>query len=437
MRRSLVVLAVLAALAGPAWAHADGDGEEAAATPPGGAYGMPYPLAKEPAVDDIYHVPTGLLLSFEGMMDLIAGSRLVYVGETHDNVHAHRVQLAVIRELQRRFPGQVAIGMEMFRLPQQEILDRWTRGELDERAFLKESRWGENWGGDFGYYREILAFARDNRIDVVALKPARDVELQVNRAGLDALPPELKAAVPEMAEPDAFQLGMLQGVFGGHTATSGALEGFLRTQVFWEETMAARIVEYLRGPRGGGKRMVVLCGGWHAVHGFGIPKKVLRRAPWPYAVVLPEEISIPEDKQDKVMQVDIPEIPLLRADFLWLVPYEDLETKRVRLGVQIEDTDGGVLVKGVLEGSPAEKAGIRAGSVILTFDGRPVWGGEGLVEMVQGKRPGDRATLVLREDGAERAVEVELFVLPKKKPPEAPAHPAPTPAATPEKKPQD
>ena len=102
---------------------------------------MPYSFWTAPEPEDIYHIPTGLKLSFDGMMDMIADSRLVFVGEAHNNVHAHRVQFEIIREMERRFPGRIAIGMEMFRLPQQEALDRWTGGELSEVEFLKESRW--------------------------------------------------------------------------------------------------------------------------------------------------------------------------------------------------------------------------------------------------------------------------------------------------------
>ena len=33
---------------------------------------MPYPLWTDPQEDDIYHVPTGTNLSFEGMMDVLS-----------------------------------------------------------------------------------------------------------------------------------------------------------------------------------------------------------------------------------------------------------------------------------------------------------------------------------------------------------------------------
>lgn len=377
---------------------------------------VPYPRNGSPKAEEILHVPTGLMVPAEGAMEMLSGARLIFVGETHDNIHAHRVELTVIRELHRRFPGQVAVGMEMFREPQQEALDRWTSGELSELEFLKESKWYDNWGSDFGYYREILQFAREHRIDVVALNPSRELQEQVSRSGLDNVSEEFRAKLPEIGPPDPWQRAAMQGIFGGHLPSEGMFDSFFRVQVLWEETMASRIVEYLKSPRGEGKRMAILAGGWHVKHGFGIPKKVVRRMPLSYAILLPEEFEVPEEKRDQLMEVDLPRIPLLPADFLWYVPYEDLEGKRVKLGIRIASGEGGVVVQRVEEGSPAEKAGIPKGSEIVSFDGNPVVDTTDLFYHIANKREGDTATVGYRLDGVEGEAAVTFFRMPKRKP---------------------
>ena len=194
------------------------------------------------------------------------------------------MELLILRELYRRYPGKVAIGMEMFREPDQEILDRWTKGELPELEFLK-------------------------------------------------------ATLPEVGLPDPYQRAAMIAVYGAHLPSEGMFEAFFRVQLLWEETMAVRVVDYLR------------------------------RMPMPYAIVLPEEINIPEEKKDQMMNVDLPQIPLLPADFVWWVPYEGLEGKRVAMGVRLVEKDNEVLVEGVMQGSPAEKAGILTGDRIFSFDG--------------------------------------------------------------------
>jgi uncharacterized iron-regulated protein len=378
-----------------------------------GGFDMPYPVREAPSAGDIYHVPTGLKMTLDGAMDMIAGARLVFVGETHDNIHAHEVELAVIRELDRRFPGRVAIGMEMFRVPQQEALDRWTRGELSERDFLKEAKWYENWGSDFGYYRDILLFARDNGIDVIALNPSRELEREVRKGGVDNVAEDLRGALPEIGPIDPYQRDALKAVYGDHIPSEGMFESFLRTQVLWEETMAERVVAYLESPRGAGKTMVTLTGGWHVRYGIGLPRKVLRRMAVPYVIVLPQEIAIPEGKRDRLMDVELPEIPLLPADFVWMVPYEDLEDRQVRMGVLLREGDGAMVVEAVTPGSPADKAGIEKGDAIVSLDGEPISDMADIRILLGGKGFGDRSAVSVVRDGEEKTFDLEFFRLPK------------------------
>lgn len=375
---------------------------------------MPYPLKEKPKAGEIVHLPTGLEVSFDGFMDMISGSTLICVGETHDNIHAHRVELTIIRELFRRFPGRVAIGMEMFREPQQEVLDRWTKGELSELEFLKAVKWYGNWGSDFGYYRDILEFAKENGIDVIALNPPKAVQEEVRRGGLDNVSADLKATFPEIGEADPYQRAAMKAVYGSHLPTEGMFESFFRVQMLWEETMAERVVDYLRSPRGKGKKMVTITGGWHVRYGFGLPKKVIRRKPLPYVIVQPVEIEIPEEKKDQQMDVDLPEIPLLPYDFAWYVPYEGLEGKRVLMGVRLSGSEGKVSVISVEEGSPAEKAGVRPGDVFVSFDGEPVEDMTDIFYRMGKKKVGDTASLVLLRDGTETPAEITFFRMPKK-----------------------
>ena len=380
-----------------------------------GSCEMPYPLKEPPKAEDIVHLPTGLKVSLDGMMDMVSGATLVCVGETHDNIHAHRVELTIIRELFRRFPGRIAIGMEMFREPQQEVLDRWTKGELSELAFLKAVKWYDNWGFDFDYYRGILEFAKENGIDVVALNTSKEIQEEVRRGGLDNVSADLKARLPGIGEADPYQRAAMKAVYGSHLPAEGMFESFFRVQMLWEETMAERVVDYLKSPRGKGKKMVTITGGWHVRYGFGLPKKVIRRMPLPYVVLQPVETEIPEEKKDQQMDVDLPDIPLLPYDFAWYVPYEGLEGKRVLMGVLLSGKAGRVSVISVEEGSPAEKAGVRPGDVFVSFDGEPVEDMTDIFYRMGKKKVGDTASLILLRDGTETPVEVSFFRMPKKK----------------------
>jgi len=420
--RSLATLALGAALLG---------GCAAVRVPADGNGLTPYPLTKSLQAGDIIHLPTGTAMDFEQAMEMIAAAKVIYIGEMHTNYQAHEAQRRVIEEIQRRFPGKVAIGMEMFREPQQEALDRWTRGELLEFEFLKESKWYDNWGSDFGLYRGILTFARDHRLDVRALNPSKELQKQFAAAGSGPLPPEIAGKAPETDFSDPFQRALLEAIFKGHdagkktptAAKARMFDSFYRTQILWEESMATRIVDYLKSPAGEGKKMVVIAGGFHVRHGLGVPRKVLRRAAWPYMIVLPTEISIPEElKSELTMDVTPPEIPLIAGDFAWMIPYEGVTSKKVRLGVMMRVDAGTVLIDKILPESPAEQVGLKAGDIFVSLDDFPVTEQGDVILVISGKKPGEWVKVRVRREG-EEIIFAPLLTLPPELPAQHPAKP--------------
>ncbi|WP_429885393.1 ChaN family lipoprotein [Geoalkalibacter halelectricus] len=370
----------------------------------------PYEPSRPPQVGDVLHNPTGFFVDEEAMLAAAADARIVYVGETHDNPAAHRVQLRVIEAVAERHPGRVAIGMEMFVPAQQEALDRWVAGELSEREFLRESRWNEVWRMDFAYYRDILLLARDRGIAVIGLNAERDLVRQVSRQGLDELPADVAAALPEMDLDDPYQRALTTAIFAGHDAGRGDLESFVRVQTLWDETMAENIARYLGDPANAEQRMVVLAGGNHVRYGFGIPRRVYRRLPASYLIIGSKEIEVPDDKQDRLMDVELPQFPMRPYDFTVFTAYEDLPAPPVRLGVLLESAPTGVGVAGVMPDSPAAHAGIEKGDVLLEMDGTELRESFDVIYLVRQKQPGDTAQLRIVRDGTEMDIQVHFPV---------------------------
>lgn len=199
---------------------------------------------------------------------------VVLLGETHDRVADHHWQLQRIAALREDEPG-LAIGLEMVPRSRQAALDAWTEGRLDEAAFLREVDWNRSWGFDFGLYRPIFAFARMNRIPLIALNVDRDVVRAVGRDGWSALQawPELDLGRPVPPSPDYNRY--LAAAFAGHgrTAEGDALNRgfrrFVEVQLLWDRAMAARIAE---ARAAGTPLVVVLAGSGHVRD--GIPRQL-------------------------------------------------------------------------------------------------------------------------------------------------------------------
>ncbi len=89
----------------------------------------------------------------------------------------------------------------------------------------------------------------------------------------------------------------------------------------------------------------------------------------------------------------------------------------------------GVLVQGVTQGGPAEKAGVQTGQsqatvngrqittggdVIIATDGQPVTGMDDVIDyLFKNKRPGDTMTLTVLRDGQQKDIQVTLGERPK------------------------
>ncbi len=116
------------------------------------------------------------------------------------------------------------------------------------------------------------------------------------------------------------------------------------------------------------------------------------------------------------------------------------KVRRGLLGVNIQDvTDslaksfgrtgsGGALVSQVIEGGPADKAGIKAGDIILKFNGEPVTGAAQLKNLVGKEKPGSTAKLTVFRN--KETLDVTAHITERTK--EAIASVSPSSSTTPE-----
>jgi putative serine protease PepD len=90
----------------------------------------------------------------------------------------------------------------------------------------------------------------------------------------------------------------------------------------------------------------------------------------------------------------------------------DGEIRRAYLGVRLAEVSGGVRLAEVIEGEPADDAGLRADDVVLEAGGKPVSTAADVQGAVAARKPGDELELRIRRGGNERTVTVKLGTRP-------------------------
>jgi uncharacterized iron-regulated protein len=215
-------------------------------------------------------------------------SDLVLIGEAHDNVMNHEMQLSLIQALfAKKVP--LAIGLEMIQSDSQQQLDLWTDGIMSEQDF--KAVYARNWSQDWKLYRAIFLFARDNHIPMVALNIPKELVTKVSHSGFDSLTPEERKDLPQgttcdLNNPHTDLLKKsFQDVFK-HATNGRVFTYFCEAQTLRNSGMAMNVERFAK--KHPGRKVVALAGIWHAVKN-AIPEQLERKGSrLTNTVILPE-----------------------------------------------------------------------------------------------------------------------------------------------------
>jgi aminopeptidase N len=284
----------------------------------------------------------------------LAASRIVYVGEIHDQYAHHMNQLKVIKNIHEA-GYQLAVGMEMFQQPFQPVVDDYLSGRIDEYTFLKKTEYFSRWGYDYNLYKPIIDYLKQQHIPLVALNIEGDITHEVAREGIYGLSGTEKKQLPSaMNFSNEAYRNDLRKIFSvhNHQEDLGDFNYFLQAQLLWDESMAESAHRFLTNHPG--FKMVILAGNGHVRYRYGIPERLYRRDHEPFAVVV----------QDEEIESGVGDYVLLTTK---------LEGKASpKLGITVEEKDRHLVITGVDEHTPAQKAGLKTGDVIQKFEQRPI-----------------------------------------------------------------
>jgi uncharacterized iron-regulated protein len=314
----------------------------------------------------IYAAAAGEAVSFDEMIQGMSRSRIVYVGETHNSLPMHQIQAKIIQGLYEQ-SRDLTVGIEMYPITQQEILNKWSLGILKEDEFIREGQWYVNWNFHFGFYQDIFKVIKKNAIPLYALNVPREIITKVRMKGWEALDEQEKAMVPELDLTNQDHRTLIRTIFEGADlphqmkgkGLEMAFEGLYRAQTAWDETMAYHGLEALHKEKG---RLVVLAGSGHLLYNLGINMRAFMESRLPFKTVIC--IIIPEGEKSV-------EVSRSLADYVWGLPEEE-KPVFPSVGLRFKKFEG--LDNLVIERDPidgvAKGADFKKGDVLLSVDGK-------------------------------------------------------------------
>jgi uncharacterized iron-regulated protein len=314
----------------------------------------------------IYSAKEGRSISFQKMIKEMKDSDFIYVGETHTNLSMHEVQFKIIQALYEQ-DRNVFVGLEMFPISFQDVLNKWSMAILSREKFIQESQWYVNWNYHFGFYEKIFEFVKDHKIPLSALNVPREIITEIRKKGWDALSEEEKKLIPQPDLSHEEHRALIRTIFesSGHPpqmkgkGLEMAFEGLYRAQVAWDEVMAF----YARQSRTReDKKVVVLAGSGHLIYNLGINLRVYEKSHLPYKTVIC--VVIPDGKESVQVSRSL-------ADYVWGVAAEKMPAFP-HIGLRFKKFDR--LDNLVIERKPiigvAAGANFKKGDVLLSVDGK-------------------------------------------------------------------
>lgn len=339
------------------------------------------------------------------------GLQALLLGEIHTSATDHAWQLATLEAVRQRRP-RLSLGLEMIPAARQQVLDRYSAGQLDEAGVLQQVGWAEVWGHDPELYLPLLRWARLRGVPLLALNAEPELVRRVRLQGWSAIPAAERQRLGRPAAAGPAYRQSLEAAWRGHRTFAGTgsrshgsggaaadssaaltpaeatdLQRFLDSQLLRDRVMAERIVAALH--RDPGRLVVALIGRGHLENGDGVPRQL-------------SELGL-------VRQLSLSPIPLPAGC--------GPAPAGARLGAYLESENGAVWVRRVAPGSAAAAAGLRPGDRILELNGTAVDHAGQVIRGVRLHPEGMPLRLTIERSG--RRLEIRLQLPPRSDPQQA------------------
>ncbi|MCB0412693.1 MAG: ChaN family lipoprotein, partial [Bdellovibrionales bacterium] len=176
--------------------------------------------------DTLYAGDTLEVFSIERVVDEVRAGDVVVLSEYHDNLTHHLHQKEFLEALTERHPEiKISVGMEFFEYTDQNDVDRFLKGEVEEKVFLEEIKWGSI---SFDFYRPLVLQPLESKGWTYGINAPRALTSKVSKQGLESLNDQERSLLPPQFELglDSYKKRFVEVIGGGHPLPERQIERY-------------------------------------------------------------------------------------------------------------------------------------------------------------------------------------------------------------------
>ena len=248
----------------------------------------PPPKRDDPLIGKIYQAQSQRQIEAAELYRHMEKSRVIYLGETHDNPRHHQLELEILDTLikQGRRP---ALGFEFFSIGQTSYLMQFTQsraaaagghGKPMTLAQLRRLLGWESREQAWSFYSPLLKLAKQYRLPVFGADLSAGLTGRITRVGVSGLSAlESRQLYPSGFENDDYRQMMYQQFTEAHCGWSrpGLLKRLYQTWVARNDAMAMSIGEFLRERPA--QPVMMILGSGHVANNMAVYERVAHQFP--------------------------------------------------------------------------------------------------------------------------------------------------------------
>ncbi|NGZ28734.1 MAG: ChaN family lipoprotein, partial [Magnetococcales bacterium] len=242
---------------------------------------------KTPLSEVILEGKSGKTLQRSQVYQEMSQARVIHLGEKHDNLHHHRLQVEILQHLIDS-GMRPAIGFETFSRDQTGLLMNYTQGNVSPFKPVAEEKQEEYLRRQLGWvhrnewelYAPVLRLAKKYRLPTFGADLPTGIKVRMTRAGkAEMFGFELKDLFDTDFKMDAYRKLMVEKLSASHchTAKEDLLERLYQTWLARNDAMAHSVVTV--GDSLPEQPVVLILGLGHVEHDMGVMERVHHRKP--------------------------------------------------------------------------------------------------------------------------------------------------------------